>query len=327
MAVQIPALPTLHDKHKLGKLMRGPTEGSNWVIPGMLMCGPYPGALDDKNNDMFLKRILAKGIDTFVCLQEEYHEDIPEDVWRSGQGLRPYFTDAQRLSNKELKWVHLPIVDGTIAPDDLTAELVVLIVTRIISGHVIYLHCFGGHGRAGVMSCLILSYLYRISAAEAMKRTQAYHDCRVEPQGVKSPTTVVQRDQVKRQVQELLNCQPPEVEIKQEELSIDIDATKRGGMRPTKKLTHTASCPAINNGGSSNSSTPTRQRPVHIKISVQENAMPDFLSLPALRPGASAETKRLAMLRQKSMGVALRRKQFQNPDGLAELRQPFAHLA
>jgi len=198
--MQIPALPSITDKHKLGKLMRGPSEGSNWVIPGLLMCGPYPGALDDKNNDIFLKRILAKGIDTFVCLQEEYQEDVPEDVWRNNVGLRPYFPDAQRLSKKDLKWIHLPIVDGQTAPDDVTAELVVLIASRILAGNVTYVHCFGGHGRAGVMCCLVLAYLYRISSADAMRRIQAYHDCRVDPQGVKSPTTVAQRDQVKRQV-------------------------------------------------------------------------------------------------------------------------------
>mmetsp|Transcript_127462 Transcript_127462/g.354849 ORF Transcript_127462/g.354849 Transcript_127462/m.354849 type:complete len:229 (-) Transcript_127462:246-932(-) len=216
--MQLPPLPQLHDQHKLGQILRGPTESSNWVIPGMLMCGSYPGALEDRRNDQFLKRILSKGVDTFVCLQDELDNDIPEDVWRSGMGLRPYFSDAQKLTRKELKWVQLPIVDGHIAPDEVTAELVVLLAEDMRAGRIIYLHCLGGHGRTGVICCIMLSYLYRITAVEAMKRIQAYHDCRMDPQGAKSPQTVLQRDQVKRQVHQLLKFQAPEVQIKQDRM-------------------------------------------------------------------------------------------------------------
>jgi len=307
--ISFPPLPDITDKHKLGKLLRGPTEGSNWVLPGMLMCGPYPGAFEDDKNEQLLKRILAKGVDTFICLQEEYDPGMPEEVWRRGAGLRPYFKDAQRISKKELEWVQLPIADGNIAPDDVTAELVVLLVNKMLAGRVLYMHCFGGHGRTGVFVCLVLSYIYRISAAEALKRSQAYHDCRMEPQGVRSPQTVVQRDQVKRQVKELLACQPPELKIREEDRAVEMDAGKRGSMKPMKKLTSTASCPSL--GGSEASDTPTGKRPVvRLKMTSHEHAMPDYVSsLPTLAPGASAKTKREAMLRQKSLGAATRRRE------------------
>lgn len=37
------------------------------------------------------------GVNTFVCLQAEFSLHTPEGSWRSGQGLRPYIKDAQRL--------------------------------------------------------------------------------------------------------------------------------------------------------------------------------------------------------------------------------------
>jgi len=310
-SMQLPPLPRLDDK--LGQVLRGPTEWSNWVIPGMMMCGQYPGALDDRNNDTLLKHILSKGVDTFVCLQEELHNDVPDAVWRAGLALRPYFSDAQRLSRKELKWVQLPIVDGDIAPDDVTAELVVYLAEDMMAGRVIYLHCAGGHGRTGVFASLMLSYLYRITAAEALKRVQAYHDCRIDHQGAKSPQTVVQRDQVKRQVQEILRCQAPQVDIKPELPSLDLDAAKRGSMRPLKKSSQTASCPAIRGSDASDTDTPVRQRPLRLKASVHEHALPDYLSSLPSMPGASAKFRRDEIMRQKSATAALRRRSCAKP--------------
>lgn len=327
--LELPALPRLDDK--LGQVLRGPTEWSNWLIPGLLMCGSYPGAFEDRKNEQRLKQILSKGIDTFVCLQEELDNHLPEEVWRNGVGLRPYYQDAQRIRRRELFWVQLPIPDGGIAPDEVTAELVVLLAEYLMTGRVLYLHCFGGHGRAGTFACLLLAYLYRLQASEAMKRVQAYHDCRIDPQGAKSPQTVAQRDQVKRLVQDLLAHPGPPLRIRQEHAAFDMDAAKRGAMKPAPMLKKIASCPALRDGaaGDDTESTPTsvsgRQRQLPLKLDVHPNAMPDFmLALQALPPGASAKRRRDAALRQKSAAAVQRRRPFgKQPcsiaDGLAEI--------
>jgi hypothetical protein len=174
---------------------------SNWVIPGMVMAGAYPGALDDKENDRQLKSILNKGIDTFVCLQAEVDDEIPEEHWRAGHGLRPYFVDARRLSKVPLIWRHLPIVDGGVSEDEFMEALVCDLLDDLKAGRVLYLHCWGGHGRTGIVACLLLAVLYGLPVSDAFKRVQGYHDARIEPQGVKSPSTVVQRSQVKRMLQ------------------------------------------------------------------------------------------------------------------------------
>lgn len=219
--MDLPPLLPINDK--LHQIMRGPTVCSNWVVPGMVMAGAYPGALEDRANELQLKTILNKGIDTFVCLQDELTDEIPEEVWRSGNGLRPYFVDARRISKKPLIWRHLPIVDGSVADDDVTEALVLDLIEDIKAGRILYVHCWGGHGRAGVVVALLLAVLYGLPVNEALKRSQAYHDCRVETQNVKSPSTVAQRTQVKRLLQKWKNDAGPAAETYLEEETAKVE--------------------------------------------------------------------------------------------------------
>ena len=64
-----------------------------------------------------------------------------------------------------------------------------------------YVHCFGGHGRAGVVAACLLGLLFGLGGAEAMDCTQARHDARDDPAWPcdtrqPSPQTAVQRAQV-----------------------------------------------------------------------------------------------------------------------------------
>lgn len=58
-------------------------------MPGRLLVGAYPGAVEDDLNDEILASILELGITTFVCLQQEYeHHNVTEQEWRAGLKLR-----------------------------------------------------------------------------------------------------------------------------------------------------------------------------------------------------------------------------------------------
>jgi hypothetical protein len=59
--------------------------------------GAYPASLDDYETERILTTLLELGVNTFVCLQAEFALHTPETAWRSGQGLRPYIKDAQRI--------------------------------------------------------------------------------------------------------------------------------------------------------------------------------------------------------------------------------------
>lgn len=49
----------------------GPTNESNWVIPGILLVGAYPASQDDIETFELITSILKLGIRKFVCLQQE----------------------------------------------------------------------------------------------------------------------------------------------------------------------------------------------------------------------------------------------------------------
>jgi len=151
----------------------------------------------------------------------QYREHgVTEQMWRSGQALRPYFDDVRSIVRKKvllpclrnypvvdeqnLSFVHFPIRDCGITDDDRVLELARALVKNIAEGEIIYLHCWGGHGRTGTLVCIMLHLMYGYSDTQAMEYCQAVHDLRQCPVVVGSPQTQTQRDQVSRVIQKLM---------------------------------------------------------------------------------------------------------------------------
>ena len=168
------------------------------------MVGAFPGMADDFENEKLLGSLLEQGITTFVCLQREYDPRAPEAKWRSGVAIRPYYEDAVALAGafypgRRLQFLHFGIEDCSVVEDDAVTDFAVALARRIkTTNEVVYLHCWGGHGRAGTVVCLLLHFLYDQDAASAMMRCQFVHDLRRVPIVVGSPQTQTQRDQVSR---------------------------------------------------------------------------------------------------------------------------------
>jgi len=193
----------------------GPISESNWVVSGKLIAGAFPGFTDDLENTNSLIKILNCGVTKFVCMQEEYNIAVKEEDWRKNfprktSIVRPYFADVQRImENKALHPIlnteavnvtfeHCPIKDCGIIADDIVFSLAKDLVKEIHDGEVIYLHCWGGHGRTGVIVCLMLHLMYGLTADEALQRCQFLHDIRKLPIIVSSPQTFAQKEQVQR---------------------------------------------------------------------------------------------------------------------------------
>jgi hypothetical protein len=170
-----------------------------------------------------LSLLLGEGVKTFVCLQEEYPADsVTELQWRSGQVLRPYYRDVLTLVGEgalsgtstvcagkqdATRFVHFPIVDCDVTDDDDVVDLAVHLCESLLRGEVIYMHCWGGHGRTGTLACIMLHMLYGLDAAAAMGRCQECHDLRHWPVDVTSPQTSAQREQVERVIARLAQAQ------------------------------------------------------------------------------------------------------------------------
>ncbi|GMH69255.1 hypothetical protein TrST_g1111 [Triparma strigata] len=216
----------------------GPTTESNWVLPGKLLCGAYPGVEDDDENMTLLWSILNCGITTFCCLQVEYPgPEVTEQMWRSGQAIRPYYNDVvqiidhvdnmrkinpqaqhEKVTNSDnLDFVHIPIVDCSVTDDTTIINLCQNLVDRIAKGETIYLHCWGGHGRTGTAICIMLHMMYGMKSGQCLKYCQFVHDLRRIPIAVGSPQTQMQRDQVIRVIAFLEKKKKEEEEVQRRE--------------------------------------------------------------------------------------------------------------
>jgi len=160
------------------------------------------------------------GIDTFVCLQDEIphqehgiwpKEGIPKKSKRAPmakgnfhnyRNLMPTNEENSNTENgdNEISYVHYKLPDLSVAKtlNDLDA-IISYLVERIENDNKIYIHCWGGRGRTGMIAACLLGALYAdIDAEEALSRVQTAYSLR-QPwrQGILSPETDEQKTQVR----------------------------------------------------------------------------------------------------------------------------------
>ena len=218
-------------------IYKGPTSESNWLIPGRLLVGAYPSEDDD------LEKIMESGINTFVCLNNDYgyfddkmaYADLPSVDDGTGKiiinpklfGKNGLVTLTRNKFNRENNFLHLQITDMKTADDDIVRDFCLTLKKRICMGENIYIHCTGGHGRTGTISAILLCLLYKITPEEALEYVQYSHDQRMADYGnynytmlitdntlknkfalgqVPSPQTSEQREQVIRIIKKLDSC-------------------------------------------------------------------------------------------------------------------------
>jgi hypothetical protein len=119
-----------------------PIADSYWVVPGRLLAGEYPGALEPELARERLRRFLASGVTSFV------------DLTRDDDGLEPY----AGLMQEEARGLGLtasqrrfPIRDMDVPSSRLLRAILDAIDTALSTGHVVYVHCWGGLGRTGTV--------------------------------------------------------------------------------------------------------------------------------------------------------------------------------
>ncbi|EIE21090.1 phosphatases II, partial [Coccomyxa subellipsoidea C-169] len=104
--------------------------------------------------------------------------------------------EEQRPPRRQLAFLHYPITDLDIPTTDQVRELIGEIARRVEAGEVLYVHCWGGRGRAGTVAACLLASLYGVDAEQALARVQRAYDTRGEL-GYASPETLQQVNFVK----------------------------------------------------------------------------------------------------------------------------------
>lgn len=198
-----PPLPLLDDLDK--ESIYGPTKTSNWVIPGRLIQGAYPGHQDAFQHEIIVRKVLAAGVDVFVCVQTKRELE---------KRFRPYRATADEMREEEnqslvaegqeskgkLWYVLCQVPDGWVTEDVQIVRAMLRVEEHLRAGRVVYLHCWGGHGRSGTLTSLLLARMYGLSGEQAMEICGRLHECRrrKDRRGIGSPQTRIQREQVER---------------------------------------------------------------------------------------------------------------------------------
>ena len=189
---------------------------ANWLIPGRVLCGHYPGACPSRPMPpstvaQDLAEIRESGICTFVCLQDELPpQDAPwpeggvkkksvRAKWAKGsfQNYRDQLDDDEELL--PVRFVHFGLPDLSVASSlDELDGIVHNLKLRVENGDRLYIHCWGGRGRTGLVSACLLGALYgEIDAEQALARVQQAYSLRMPWREKISPETEEQRNQVR----------------------------------------------------------------------------------------------------------------------------------
>ena len=126
-----------------------PIPESYWVEENRFLAGEYPGGYDPETTRRRLDIFLETGVNTFIDLTQS-HELIPyESILK--EEAKNYGINAS--------YYHLSIRDHTIPSAETMTVILDTIDEAIHNGACVYVHCWGGVGRTGmVVGCYLIRH-------------------------------------------------------------------------------------------------------------------------------------------------------------------------
>jgi hypothetical protein len=148
----------------------GPVKETHWVYPSLL-CGMSAGRMTAKE---LVSLVATAGVDTFVCLQESYNEYGVDDYRQTLRQrlMGPSFGGKRQ---KAVRFLHCPVPDFGVLHDASLLALVGELQKAMAGGHVLYVHCMGGHGRTGTIVANLISAVDGVDFPTAMRKLQRRH--------------------------------------------------------------------------------------------------------------------------------------------------------
>lgn len=136
----------------MSDLIPPPTEASYWVVPGKLLAGAYPGALQPDDHERKIRALVDAGVRRFVSLMEEHETNY------GGQPFVPY-EELARSMHPEVACLRFPIRDETVPSHETLVQILDAMDQMLADEHTLYVHCWGGKGRTGtVIGCWLMRH-------------------------------------------------------------------------------------------------------------------------------------------------------------------------
>ena len=118
--------------------MTRPIEHCYWVVENKLLAGEYPGTKETDSSKKKVDELVRAGITLFIDLTKKTEGLLPYSNF-----LRPH----KRASHRQF-----PICDVSIPRSKKIAiRILDAIDTEISNGGIVYVHCWGGVGRTGLI--------------------------------------------------------------------------------------------------------------------------------------------------------------------------------
>ena len=170
---------------------------SNWIVPGKIMVGQYPGRVPETNTptqdevDEHLRRVLFHTANDnapkhicFISLQSELPPQDDYESWNKQNGeiylgdplsrmewpnpFSHYAPSVETIRNKHnnnsdlsVRYIHHPIQDLSVPSNSKNLRLLLWKILDFLDRQdsTVYIHCWGGRGRAGLTASCLLTLL------------------------------------------------------------------------------------------------------------------------------------------------------------------------
>ena len=121
-----------------------PFQDCFWIVPGSLLASEYPRNIDENSSRKKIRAILVSGVRCFANLTEM------NEIAR-GAPLLEYESLLRELGVPATV-TRFPIPDKGTIPGNSIKIILDFIDQKLSDGIPVYLHCWGGHGRTGMVA-------------------------------------------------------------------------------------------------------------------------------------------------------------------------------
>jgi len=121
-----------------------------WVLDDLLLAGAYPGKADPQEHLHRITGLYQAGMQTFISLMESHEKN------NDGIDFVPYKAPLKALAQKDgvsIFFKNYPIKDRSITTVDNMRDVLDAIDHSLDRKIPVYVHCFGGIGRTGMVIC------------------------------------------------------------------------------------------------------------------------------------------------------------------------------
>jgi protein-tyrosine phosphatase len=137
----------------MGKILSGMTKlpiiESYWVEESQFLAGEYPGSYDAISTRRRMDAFLEAGVNTFIDLTLPHELTSYEDILKEQAKIYGVNTSYHRF----------PIVNRSVPNSDAMTAILNTIDGAIAKSDCVYVHCWGGVGRTGlVIGCYLVRH-------------------------------------------------------------------------------------------------------------------------------------------------------------------------